>query len=72
MENFKLDSKYLDFALLYGPKILTAIVILLVGLWLIKKMTAAAKNGMAKSGIDIDLLPFLISMLNIFNQPKTD
>ena len=65
MENFKLDSKYFDLALLYGPKILTAIVILLVGLWLIKKMTAAAKNGMAKSGIDIDLLPFLISMLNI-------
>ena len=65
MENFKLDSKYFDLALLYGPKILTAIVILLVGLWLIKKMTAATKNGMVRSGIDVDLLPFMISMLNI-------
>jgi small conductance mechanosensitive channel len=59
-----LDGKSLDIILLYAPKALFAIVIFVVGLWLIGRFTQAADKGMTKSGIDPDLRPFLGSMLN--------
>jgi small conductance mechanosensitive channel len=64
MENFAINQHYIDLALTYGPKILMAIVILFVGLWLIKKITLTIEKGMEKSGIDTDLRPFLVSVLN--------
>jgi small conductance mechanosensitive channel len=64
MENFAINQRYIDMALLYGPKIITAIIILFVGLWLIKKITFTIEKGMEKSGIDTDLRPFLVSVLN--------
>ena len=63
MENFAINQHYIDLALTYGPKILMAIVILFVGLWLIKKITLTIEKGMEKSGIDTDLRPFLVSAL---------
>jgi small conductance mechanosensitive channel len=65
MENFTLDKKYFDLIILYGPKVLTAVIILFIGLWLIKKMTLAAEKGMERSGLDPDLRPFLISVVNV-------
>ncbi len=65
MENFTIDKKYFDLILLYGPKVLTAFIILFIGLWLIKKMTLATEKGMERSGLDPDLRPFLISMVNV-------
>ena len=64
MENFTINQNYIDLALTYGPKILMAVVILFVGLWLIKKITFTIEKGMEKSGIDTDLRPFLVSVLN--------
>ena len=65
MKNFTIDSKYLDLVILYGPKVLTAFIILFIGLWLIKKMTLATEKGMERSGLDPDLRPFLISLVNV-------
>jgi small conductance mechanosensitive channel len=64
MENFAINQHYIDLALTYGPKILMAIVTLFVGLWLIKKITFTIEKGMERSGIDTDLRPFLVSVLN--------
>ena len=65
MDKLSIDTKYFDMVLLYGPKILTAIAILFIGLWLIRRLTEAAEIGMSKSGIEADLRPFLGSMLNM-------
>jgi small conductance mechanosensitive channel len=64
MENFTINQHYIDLALTYGPKILMSIVILFAGLWLIKKITFTIEKGMERSGIDADLRPFLVSVLN--------
>ena len=64
MDALKIDQHYIDLALTYGPKVLTAVVILFAGLWLIKRLTYATNVGMTKSGIDQDLRPFLVSMMN--------
>jgi small conductance mechanosensitive channel len=68
MENFYsefLDPKYLALLLQYAPKILLALFALLLGLWFVKRITSAASVGLRKSGIEPDLHPFLVSMINI-------
>ena len=66
MDKFLLDDKTLDLILTYAPKALIAVVMTVAGLWLIGRFTEAADKGMRRSGIDPDLRPFLVSMLNIF------
>jgi small conductance mechanosensitive channel len=65
MDNFLLEGKSLDLVMMYAPKALIAIVIFIIGLWLISRITVAADAGMKKSGIDQDLRPFLGTMLNM-------
>jgi small conductance mechanosensitive channel len=65
MENFTINQRYFDMALMYGPKIITAIIIVLVGLWVIKKITVTLIKGLERSGIDPDLRPFLSSVVNV-------
>lgn len=66
MDKFLFDDKTLDFVLTYAPKALIAVLMTVGGLWLISRFTEAADKGMRRSGIDPDLRPFLVSMLNIF------
>ncbi|WP_205499758.1 mechanosensitive ion channel family protein [Rufibacter psychrotolerans] len=54
-----------DFALLYGIKILVAIFILFVGLWLIRRITDFAYRLMTRENVDPSLRPFLRNILNI-------
>jgi small conductance mechanosensitive channel len=65
MDKFLLEGKSLDLVLMYAPKALIAIVIFIVGLWLIGRITAGADAAMKKSGIDQDLRPFLGTMMNM-------
>lgn len=65
MEILKLNPKYFDLVVYYIPKILIAIVFLLIGLWIIRKLTAAARYKMTRYGSHNELLPFLISLLNV-------
>lgn len=62
-------EKYLvgaeELILLYGSKIVLAIIVLVVGLWLISKFTNMTHNMMKKRGMDASLQPFLRSILNI-------
>ncbi len=60
-----IDQKYLDFALFYIPKVLIAVVALIVGFWLIRKFTEVVSHNMNRAGIDRDLSPFLSSLVNI-------
>ncbi|ALI99854.1 mechanosensitive ion channel family protein [Rufibacter tibetensis] len=54
-----------DFAVLYGIKVLVAIFILLVGLWLIRRITNFTYALMTRKNVDPSLRPFLRNILNI-------
>ncbi len=55
----------LDSIIEYSPKIVMAIVILIVGLWLIKKLMEFLEKIMVTSNLNEDLVPFLKSMASV-------
>ena len=48
----------------FGPKLLTAILIYLIGTWIIKKIVGAARKMMAKSKYDESLQRFLLNLFS--------
>ena len=70
MKNLKLDffkddySKYIDLLLEYATKIVLALALLLIGLWVISKIVKFAKRLMVKSKIDTTLQNFLSDLLS--------
>ncbi|MBU2651548.1 MAG: mechanosensitive ion channel [Bacteroidetes bacterium] len=62
-------SKYTDYAveliMNYGPKLLLAIVTLIIGLWLIKVLSKGVFRMMERRNIDPSLKTFLKSLLSI-------
>lgn len=50
----------------YAPKILLAIVVLLIGFWVIGKVTHLVERSLAKSKMDFSLQKFLGSVISIF------
>ena len=62
-----LDSildKLVDFATVYGIKIIGAIVIWIVGFWVIKKIMKGIKKVMSKKDYDESLQKFLLNLIN--------
>lgn len=49
----------------YGPKLILAIVTLLIGLWVIKIIVKIVNRAMEKSETDVSLRSFLSSLINI-------
>ncbi len=56
---------YIDAAIGYAPKIIGAILILIIGFWIVKKLVGILGKSMEKSGVDADLQPFLKSLLSV-------
>ncbi len=54
-----------DFLIFYGFKILGAILTLIIGFWVIGRITAVTKRTMEKRNIDVSLRQFLSSIVNI-------
>jgi len=54
-----------DLLLLYGPKVLAAVLILLVGLWLIRRITTSMSALLLKRNIDESLRPFFTSLVDV-------
>lgn len=46
-------------ALTYGPKVIGAIVVLIVGLWVVRVLMKMLKNVMEKRNVDPGLIPFM-------------
>ncbi len=65
MENYQ---EYLDKAIglivQYGGNIVLAIITLIVGLWLVKRLTKVFRRTLEKREIDASLIPFLSSLIN--------
>ncbi|MEJ2112280.1 MAG: mechanosensitive ion channel [Flavobacteriaceae bacterium] len=63
MDLEKLTTKALEFATEYGIKILAAIIIWIVGSWIIKKLLKGTKTIMTKKDFDESLQKFLLNLL---------
>ena len=61
-------AKWLDiafsFIINFGPKVLGAIVIWIIGSWVIKKLQKGAGKAMTKGNYDESLQKFLLNLLN--------
>ncbi len=51
-----------DFIMDYGPKLIGAIIVLIIGLWVVKAITKAIDRLMVKSSVDDSLRPFMKSL----------
>jgi small conductance mechanosensitive channel len=49
----------------YGGKIILAVVVFLIGRFIIKKLAGIASAGMERGNIDKDLRPFLLSLISV-------
>ena len=54
----------LDLAKEFGPKLITALLIYLVGMWIIKKITGGTRKVMSKSKYDESLQRFLLNLFS--------
>ncbi|MGI9158758.1 MAG: mechanosensitive ion channel family protein [Saprospiraceae bacterium] len=54
-----------DFAWVYGPKLLTAIVILVAGLWIIRRLSRAFESFLRMRNVDESLRPFFASLVDV-------
>ncbi|AIY15437.1 mechanosensitive ion channel protein [Cellulophaga baltica NN016038] len=57
-------AKGIDFVTDYGPKILGAIAIYLIGSWVIKKLIGAVRKVLTKGNYDESLQSFLLNLLS--------
>ena len=57
-------NKAVDFAADYGPRLLGALLIWMVGAWIIKRLTKALRTVMRKSAYDESLQRFLLNLLS--------
>ena len=62
MENLSLD-KILEYVLTYGIPLLKAILIYIIGSWIIKKLIEVIRNVMAKKDYDESLQKFLLNLV---------
>ncbi|MEW4923584.1 mechanosensitive ion channel domain-containing protein [Algibacter sp. 2305UL17-15] len=63
LENIDTE-KWLELGLDYGLKILGAIVIWIIGSWVIKKLVNVARKGMEKADYDASLQKFLLNLIS--------
>jgi small conductance mechanosensitive channel len=59
-----LYTKGLELAMLYVPKVLLAVITLLVGLWIIRIIVKVTRKGMEKSQTEVTLQRFIASLIS--------
>lgn len=58
-------KQFSDLLWLYGVKVLLALVVLFVGIWLIRHVTGMFRNFLSRRRIDPNLRPFLVSLVDV-------
>lgn len=61
----KYADRAIELVMAYAPKVVLAIIVLLVGLWLIRGVTKLMDKALEKRGVEITLRHFLCSMSGI-------
>jgi len=54
-----------EMAVQWAPKLITAILILIIGFWIVRKVVAMLGKAMDNSGLDRDVQPFLKSLVGV-------
>lgn len=66
MENVEEIMQWLsEMAVTYGVKLVSALVVLVIGLWIIKAIKSVLKKSFEKRGMDESLRPFLLSIIGV-------
>lgn len=60
-----LTKKLIELSASYGPKVIGAILTLIIGLWVVKLTTSFTRKKLTSSNIDNTLVPFLTNMTNM-------
>ncbi|TVQ17158.1 MAG: mechanosensitive ion channel family protein [Bacteroidetes bacterium] len=63
MENYQENA--MEFLITYGPRVIGAIIVLIIGLWIIGRFTRFIKDSFDKREMDASLRSFLSSMIAI-------
>tara|TARA_B110000211_G_scaffold63122_1_gene72150 strand:- start:856 stop:1671 length:816 start_codon:yes stop_codon:yes gene_type:complete len=64
MNTDEMLEKITEMGLLYGPKLIGAILVWIVGGWIIKIIGSVFKSALTKAGTDPSLMPFLTGIVN--------
>jgi small conductance mechanosensitive channel len=64
MNTEEIINQITQMSLLYGPKLIGAIVVWIIGGWVIKAIGRGVEKGLGKSGTDPSLMPFLTGLVN--------
>lgn len=62
--NFTFDD-FINLLKIYGPKVVMAMLSLIIGLWLINWATRIFRRAVQRRRIDLMLQPFLVSLVNV-------
>ena len=54
-----------EIVLTYGPKLIAAIAVLVIGIWVIKAISRGVDKAMNRGGIDPSLKPFLVGIIGM-------
>lgn len=65
MDRETIIAKISEMTIEYAPKVLLAILTLIIGFWIIKKITRLLGRSIASKGMDISLSRFLMSVVDI-------
>jgi len=59
-----IDQLY-NMLLEYGPKVVAAFLLLIIGLWIVRRITASFRSMLKRRQVDDSLRPFLASMVDV-------
>lgn len=65
MDHDKILSQVTDIALTFGPKIIGAILVWIIGIWIIKGLLLALNKGLESGDVDETLKPFIRGLVSI-------
>ncbi len=65
METNLLTQQFLGFIYVFGPKLIGAVLVFVIGLYLINWLSKIAAKGLKKNGLDVSLQSFLSSMIGV-------
>ncbi|MBI1305631.1 MAG: mechanosensitive ion channel [Bacteroidetes bacterium] len=63
MDTEKIVAKLTDIFVEYGPRLVGAILVLIIGLWVVKLLTKGFLKAMQKANVEESLIPFLTGMI---------
>ncbi|KGJ93458.1 mechanosensitive ion channel family protein [Thalassotalea sp. ND16A] len=59
MDYDKVTTDLIDMVVLYGPKLVTAILVWIIGIWVVKGILLALNKALDKAQVDESLIPFV-------------